>query len=75
MDESAPNFKTMDKTHWHFAIIIIVILLIVLIVVRENFKLLTTLELSNLPYTAGAGLRTQSVDSSTNRGYSSIPYY
>lgn len=85
MEEQPVDFKAVDKKHWHTVLIIVILLFLVLIMVRENYKILTkthekfkvfsSLETSNLPYTAGAGLRTQSVDSASDRGYSSIPYY
>lgn len=60
-------------SNWHIALVI-VILLLFYIAVRQGFVVLSPLAVSPLPYTAGANIRTQSIDSATNRGFSSMPF-
>ena len=75
-NESSINvFADTVNHNWYYIVgVIVVLILLYFMFFKEHFGVRLPYMESNLPWTAGAGLRTQSVDSSSNRGYSSMPW-
>lgn len=65
--------KSSINSHWHIILIgIVVLVVIILLYMSEKFALPGPQAKNNI-WTAGAGLRQQSIDSASNRGWNDLP--
>ena len=64
------------ETYWkHITVAVLIVLVIYVVYFRQNFINGVVLATKQIPYTSGADLRFNSIDSATNRGRSSIGFF